>query len=191
MNTHKSSGDITMLKKTMLLLGVTILFAGQLHAQSMSIGPQVGYYKTANADNGSYLAGVAWRLNLIPLFGIEATINYRQEQYDNGALIVRSWPVTVTGMVYIIPIVYGAVGFGWYNLMYDYDQAKLPLVQDQTIQKVGWHFGGGVELPVSSSFKLTGDLRYVFLNYNFDGLPGSSTVQSNFTVITVGILFNL
>jgi hypothetical protein len=73
----------------------------------------------------------------------------------------------------------------------DYDQKKFPLLKDETTQKVGWHFGGGVELPIGSSFKLTGDIRYVFLNYNFEKIPGSKELKSNFYVIMAGLLFNL
>ena len=61
----------------------------------------------------------------------------------------------------------------------------------ETKQQFGWHFGGGVELPLGSVGKLVGDIRYVFLNYNFKSFPGSNDVNSNFYVITAGILFGL
>jgi opacity protein-like surface antigen len=180
-----------MWKKKLMLTTLVALMAAQVNAQSIGLGPQVGYYKARDADKGSYMGGVAWRLKLMPVLGVEASINYRQEKYGNDALTVRSWPVMVTGLIYPLPIFYGAVGAGWYSVTYDYNQDKLPGIKDETTQKVGWHFGGGVELPVGSSFKLTGDIRYVFLNYKFEGIPGSSGLKSNFTVITVGLLFNL
>jgi hypothetical protein len=49
----------------------------------------------------------------------------------------------------------------------------------------------GVEFLVGSNFKLTGDIRYVFLNYNFKEFPGSSDMNSNFYVLTVGFLYSL
>jgi opacity protein-like surface antigen len=180
-----------MWKKTLLLTALATLMAAQVQAQSVSLGPQIGYYKARDADKGSYMVGAAWRLKLMPILGVEASINYRQEKYGNDALTVRSWPVMVTGLIYPLPIVYGAIGAGWYSVTYDYNQSKLPFIKDETTQKVGWHFGGGVELPVGSSFKLTGDVRYVFLNYKFKQFPGSSDMKSNFTVITVGFLYNL
>jgi opacity protein-like surface antigen len=180
-----------MWKKTLLLMGLITLMAAQVNAQSISLGPQVGYYKARDADKGSYMGGVAWRLKLMPVLGVEASINYRQEKYANDALTVRSWPVMVTGLIYPLPIVYAAIGAGWYSLTFDYDQSKYPFLKDETTQKVGWHFGGGVELPVGSNFKLTGDIRYVFLNYDFKQIPGSGDLKSNFTVITVGFLFGL
>jgi len=99
----------------------------------------------------------------------------------------------VTGLIYPLPIVYGAIGAGWYNTTFDYDQSKFPLqaFEDETKQEFGWHFGGGVELPVGSNFKLTADIRYVFLNYDFNEIPGSSHLDSNFYVLTAGFLFGL
>jgi opacity protein-like surface antigen len=180
-----------MWKKTLLLMGLITLMVAQVNAQSISLGPQVGYYRVRDADKGNFMGGVACRLKLIPVLGVEASINYRQEKYANDALTVRSWPVMVTGLIYPLPFVYGAMGAGWYNTTIDYDQCKLPLFKDETTQKVGWHFGGGVELPVGSNFKLTGDIRYVFLNYDFKEIPGSGDLKSNFYVITVGFLFGL
>jgi len=179
-----------MWKKTLLIMGLITLIVAPMKAQSVSLGPQVGYYKVQDAD-GDFMGGVAWRFKFAPMLGLEASINYRQEKYMDDALTVRSWPVMVTGLIYPVPIVYGAIGAGWYNTTFDYDQNKYSFLKDETTQEFGWHFGGGVELPVGSSFKLTGDIRYVFLNYDFKEMPGSSDMKSNFTVITVGLLFNL
>ncbi len=174
-----------------LLAGLFILMAAQVAAQSFGIGPQIGYFKTKDADKGSFMRGAAWRMKLLPVIGVEASIQYRQEEYADGALTVRSWPVMVTGLIYPLPVVYGAVGAGWYSVTSDYDQKKVPILKDDTSHKVGWHFGGGLEVPVVSKIKLTGDIRYVFLNYDFEKVPGSSDMKSNFTVMTVGLLFGL
>ncbi len=48
-----------------------------------------------------------------------------------------------------------------------------------------------MELPLSSSAKLVGDIKYVFLDYDFTNFPGSNGVNSNFYVLTIGLLFNL
>jgi opacity protein-like surface antigen len=178
-----------MWKKTLLLMGLITVLVAQVNAQSFSFGPQLGYYKAQDADQGSLMGGVAWRLKLMPALGAEASINYRQEKYADGALTVRSWPIMVTGLFYPIPMIYGGVGFGWYNVTFDYDQSKIPFIEDETIQKVGWHFGAGVELPAGTKFKLTGDIRYVFLNYDFKEIPGRGDLKSNFYVLTVGLLY--
>jgi opacity protein-like surface antigen len=137
------------------------------------------------------MGGAALRLKMIPFLGFEGSINYRQEKYANGDLTVRGWPVMASGLIYPLPIIYGIVGFGWYNVTLDYDQNKIPFMKDETIQKVGWHFGGGVELPLGPSIKLTGDVRYVFLDYKFKKFPGSGDMKNNLTVFTAGLLFKL
>jgi opacity protein-like surface antigen len=180
-----------MWKRTLLLMGLITFMATQVNAQSISIGPQVGYYKVRDADQGNFMGGVALRLKLLPVIGVEGSINYRQEKYADGAVTVRSWPVMVTGLIYPLPFVYGAMGAGWYNTTIDYDENKLPSIKDETTQKVGWHFGAGVELPVGPSFKLTADVRYVFLDYDFKTIPGRDDLNSNFYVITAGLLFGL
>lgn len=180
-----------MWQKTLLIMGLTILIVTRIDAQSVSLGPQVGYYKAQDADEGSCMGGIVGRFKFIPMLGLEVSINYRQEKYVDNLLTVRSYPVMVTGLIYPLPIIYGAMGIGWYNTTFDYDQDRLPLLKDDTAQKVGWHFGGGVELPVGSNFNLTGDIRYVFLDYDFKGIPGSDELKSNFYVVTVGLLYGL
>ncbi|HEX9934185.1 MAG TPA: outer membrane beta-barrel protein [bacterium] len=178
-----------MFKKLLLVLGLIALTAFQANAQGLYLGPQGGYYKTQDADEGALLGGAALRLKLGAL-GIEGSINYRQEKYANGWVTAKGWPIMATGLLYPLPILYAAVGFGWYNVTLDYDQNKLPSIQDQTMQEVGWHFGGGVELPLGV-IKLTGDVRYVFLDYEFKEWPGSKELKSNFMVFTAGLLFKL
>ncbi|MBN2183904.1 MAG: porin family protein [Candidatus Krumholzibacteriota bacterium] len=180
-----------MLKKLLLVTGLIVLMSAQAGAQSICLGPQIGYYKARGADEGDFMYGGALRVKLMPMIGIEASINYRQEKYGDDAVTVRSWPVMVTGLIYPVPMVYGAMGFGWYNTTIDYDQSLLPILEDNTVQKIGWHFGGGVELPVGENVKLTGDIRYVFLDYDFEAIPGSDDLDSNFYVITAGVLFEL
>ena len=180
-----------MWKKVLLTMGLAVLIAAPVNAQSVSLGPQVGYYRVPDADKGELMFGAAWRFKFTPMFGLEASINYRQEKYADGALTVRSWPVMVTGLIYPVPFVYGAIGAGWYSTTFDYDQNRFLLLNDETTQEFGWHFGGGVELPVGTKFKLTADIRYVFLNYDFKEIPGSDDLESNFYVITAGLLFGL
>jgi opacity protein-like surface antigen len=178
-------------KKILLIVGLAALTAVQANALGIGIGPQVGYFRVQDADQGNFTGGAAVRLKLVPFLGAEASIGYRQEKYVDGLLTVRSWPVMVTGLIYPFPMIYGAMGFGWYNTTIDYDESRLPLLKDETMQKVGWHFGGGVELPLGSSVKLTADIRYVFLNYDFKEIPGHGDMSSNFYVITAGLLFGL
>ena len=163
-----------------------------LEQSGLYLGPQISVYNTPDADNVSFMGGVALRMKLSQYIGFEGSINYRQEEYSGGSVTARSWPVMITGLVFPIPIVYGAFGFGWYNTNLSYNNTKLNLsLTSETQQKIGWHFGGGVEIPVGTSIKLVGDVRYVFLNYDFKEYPGSDHLKANFYVLTVGFMFKL
>lgn len=185
-----------MIKQFVLTLGLFILATLPVLAQSsMSVGPQVGIYKSRDADNMNVMGGAALRLNLQGL-GIEGSVNYREESYDNDHMTVKSLPVMVTGLLYVLPVVYGAVGAGWYNSSIDYAyppgyKGGLGNTSSETKQQFGWHFGGGADLPLGTSARLIGDIRYVFLDYNFTTIPGADGLNSNFYVITAGLLFNL
>jgi len=184
-----------MFKKMLLLIGLIAMMAPQVDAQTktlgISVGPQLGYYKAQDADDGNLMGGLAFRFKSKQIFGFEASINYKHEKYSNNQLAVRSWPIMLTGLVYPVPNIYGEAGVGWYYVTYDYDQNKLPLFKDKTTHEFGWHFGAGVEVPVGEKFKVTGDVRYVFLDYEFEEIPGSDNLNSNFYVITIGLLFAL
>jgi opacity protein-like surface antigen len=182
-----------MLKKALLITGLSILILAPLSAQNLRFGPQIGFQKATDADEGRFMFSGAVRARLMPLLGVEASIGYRQEKFANDALTVRSWPVMVTGLVYPIPIFYGAMGAGWYNTTFDYDQSSFPTqnLKDETTQEFGWHFGAGAELPVGQTSKLTIDFRYVFLNYDFNTIPGSGDIDSNSYIVTAGFLFGL
>ncbi len=186
-----------MFKKKVLVVIAILMVTASINAQGLYVGPQLGWQKASSADAGKVMFGAAARIKLSDALGIEGSINYRQEDYNNGDVTVTSYPVMVTGMFYPISIVYGAIGFGWYNTSFAYSSSLHQLgITDQTEQKVGWHFGAGVELPLSGSVSspntiLTADIRYVFLNYAFQQFPGSDNLKSDFIVITVGLLFSL
>ncbi len=88
---------------------------------SIGFGPQVGFFKSQDADNARVMWGAALRLKLSEALGIEGSVNYREEEYNNGAVKVESWPVMVTGLIYPVPVIYGAIGAGWYNSSADYN----------------------------------------------------------------------
>ncbi|MEJ2634907.1 MAG: hypothetical protein P8184_06405, partial [Calditrichia bacterium] len=128
--------------KNLSFAGVFVLLFlfSSLNAQSLRIGPQIGYQKAQDADKGQVMFGLAARLKVLPMLGAEASINYRQEKYGDGELTIRSWPVMVSGLYYPLPIIYGIVGFGWYNTTFDFSsQLNDAGFADETKQEVGWH----------------------------------------------------
>jgi hypothetical protein len=183
-----------MKRKVAVTLMVWLLAScAEVFAQRAHFGPQVGFYDATDADNSRAMIGLALRLRLSAGFGLEGSVNYRQEDYGGGSVTVRSWPVMITALLYPIPPVYGAIGAGWYNTSFTYHQERYLLFrpEDEKKQEFGWHFGGGLELPVGRNARLIGDIRYVFLNYDFQRVPGSAGLSSDFYVITVGLLFGI
>lgn len=164
---------------------------------SVGIGPQLGMYKVRDVEGFRFMGGAALRIKLSGGLGIEGSINYRAEDYGGdggGSVSVKSWPVMVTGLLYPFPAAYGAIGAGWYNTTMVYNlppgYSGLPYASI-TNQEFGWHFGGGAELSLGPAMKLVGDIRYVFLDYNFENFPGTEGVNSNFYVVSAGLLFGL
>jgi hypothetical protein len=178
-------------KLAILTIFLTAVFASQASGLDWTesrayLGPQFGFYKSADADDTKLLIGGVLRGRIHPALGLEASLSYRNETFHEGRLEVTSWPVMLTGMVYPLPIVYGLMGVGWYNSSFDYLQA-----QDRNEQEFGWHFGGGLEWPVGGNSKFYTDIRYVFLDYEFDAIPGLEDTNSNFYMVSAGLLFGL
>ena len=192
----------TTLRRLIFLLCAIALAATLADAQNsrsrdsqarLGFGPQVGLHSSQSSDAMRVMGGAALRIRLSQALGVEGSINYREDDYLGGAIQTKSWPVMVTGMIYPLPIVYGALGAGWYNTSVDYQvpgQQTPVFLTSESKQEFGWHFGGGVEIPAGPG-SFVGDIRYVFLNYNFQKFPGSDGVKSNFYVLTFGYLFGL
>jgi opacity protein-like surface antigen len=184
-----------MYKKIAYIIIFTIGCAAFSFAQNradihnpVSIGAQVGFQKAADADNGNLMYGALVRVKLTNAVGFEGSINYRQEEYDNNEIKVSNWPVHISGLFYPVEDLYGVVGVGWYNTSIKYS-GSLSGVADKTSQKFGWHFGAGLDIPLSEKAYLFGDFRYVFLNYNFTDVPSGGEISSDFFMINAGLMF--
>ena len=154
----------------------------------VAVGIQGGFQKASDADNGKFMGGGLVRAYLTNAVAFEASINYRQEEYKNGDISVSSWPVQLSGLFYPVEYLYGVVGVGWYNAKIEYS-GELNEIPDQTSQKFGWHFGAGLDIPLSERAFLFGDFRYVFLNYNFKDVPGGGEISSDYFQINAGLMF--
>ena len=181
-----------MFSKVMLVFTGLILISVIANAQEIrnptSIGPHIGWYKSSDADDGSVMLGGAIKMKLTNALGAEGSVDYRAENYRDESIVVRSWPVMLTGLFYPVENIYGAVGVGWYNSEVDYEK-ELDNLPNESMQDFGWHFGAGIEIPLSEALLLNGDFRYTFLDYNFEQVPGSDEINSDIFAITAGLLF--
>jgi len=182
-----------MLRKMLIILFSSLVFAGAAQAQpALAFGPQLGLFKAQDADEGEYMFGGLARLKLSKSLAVQGAINYRQENYNDGQLNLKVWPVSASGLFYVLPFAYGTIGMSWNNTTQEFmvegsDEAG----EKMTSQEVGWHFGGGLELPFGEKAKITADVKYLFINYEFDELPWSKTLNNDGLVISGGLLFFL
>ena len=178
-----------------LLLSICIALPLSVHGQiGVSFGPHVGIQKAQDAEKSNFLVGATMRLRFMSALGAEGNISYRQEDFAANSFTSKSWPVTVTGLLYPLPFLYGGVGAGWYNTTFDFDDATNNAgFEDRTEQEFGWHLAVGLELPASPSIALFGDVRYVFLDYNLKDVPSAvlNDVNADFYSINAGLLFRL
>jgi opacity protein-like surface antigen len=190
--------------KLLLVVLLALFFVTQSDAQyrerstrsesSIGIGPQVGYHRAGDADDGRFMFGAFIRAKLSQAFALEGSINYRQEEYYGGRVEVSNWPVLVSALIYPFPAVYGIAGVGWYFTTVGFDNSTFEQdLDDRTTNPFGFHLGAGLELPLGEMLKLTGDIKYVFLNYDLEdvGDVALNDLNSNFYIISVGLAFGL
>lgn len=135
---------------------------------TFSLGPRVGYLRGRDTDDGTWTVGAQARLRLPGgIIGVEGSIEFHQDEYADGDILVTQYPVQVTGLVFPFgarpekPLQpYGLLGVGWYYTRIDYDSVLL--TDDETDHYFGVHLGVGGELTLGPSTTLSADFRWVF-----------------------------
>ena len=161
-----------------------LLLYSTISAQSFSVGPQIGLFKTVGADKVNVLPGGAVRINFDKL-SIEAAYYSKSETYFNGEMTAKSNPFVLSGIFYVLPMIYGDFGIGWYNTDYNYSDSMAVAfgVKSEKVKDKGYHIGAGAQLEFGPLL-LTGDLRYVFMT-------NSSTVfvKNSYYTLIVGLMY--
>jgi len=174
---------------TILLTGFLIIVAT---TPAIANGPGLGIHYSSvlnqNTDERTDMLGAQLRLRG-RYAGLEGSIDYRNDELG-GNVELKSWPVSASLLIYPIPPVYALAGLGWYNSTIDFPDASL--YDDATTTELGYHLGAGLEVPVSQALSLTGDFRYLFIDYEFDEIPSSvGKVNSDSFTLNAGLLFYL
>ena len=206
---------------TLLLIVIATIPASLAHAQqeyplrtTLGFGARLGYYKSVDADNGSYDAGAMLRFRISEGLGVEATVDYRGEETFNagrwestGADAKVSYvPITVSAMVFLpfgsTLAPYAVGGIGWYHTLIDYHlkAESLPdlieILKNDDNRVMGYHFGLGIEVPASDHLAFHVDYRYVFLGTEIKSIRDISTLDvdtknSDGGSLTVGVMLYL
>ncbi len=170
------------------ILTFTLLIALSCVASAdagLGVGARYSYVHNNDLEDNSSMIGAMVRLRHMMFFGLEGAIDVRKEELNDGSELT-STPITVSAMVYPIPLVYGLAGLGYYR-------TTLKVGDEETTDSpIGYHFGAGVEMPIVPLLKVTGDMRYQFLDYEFKDIPGSvGKVDANGYAISAGLILYL
>ncbi|MDZ7692718.1 MAG: porin family protein [Balneolaceae bacterium] len=195
------------MKKSILFSFAALLLAAPsiMFAQSSSddgaikntigIGPRLGYYKAADADQGNFYGGAQARIRLGPVLGIEGSVDYRAgQEYEVAGQSVTTKFIPITGsLMFFVPISgniapYGLAGVGAYYTIYDFEGTFTD--QNENNFNFGYHLGLGLEFPISSNAALNVDYRYLFLNPD-DNEQSLEDADFSGNVFTVGLMFYL
>lgn len=142
-----------------------IVQEGQKDRASFSLGPVAGYLKSRDADDGTWFGGVQARLRFARILGLEGSITFHRDEYQDGDVEVTRYPVQLSALLFPIPDSpiepYGVVGAGWYYTRVEFDNE---LFDDDTDRAFGWHVGAGLQAELGSRFALFADFRWVFMD---------------------------
>lgn len=171
-----------------LTLIIFLLSTLNFYGQSLSIGPQVGFIKTSDADNSKLMPSVAARLNLLNLT-FEGSVGYKTDEFENGSIKTTSYPILLTAMLGVLPLIHVEAGMGWYKTKLEFSNL-FSNTPSETQSKTGYHVGAGAEIPLGN-LVLTGDVRYVFLDLDFNNISSIAKLKSDYYVLLVGLIFKL
>jgi opacity protein-like surface antigen len=176
-------------KTTSLIVGLfALLWGGHASATGLGVGAHYSFVHNQSTDDNSNMVGAQLRLRGT-VIGVEGAIDYRNDKLGND-IELKSWPISASLLVYPIPSVYALAGLAWYNTTLDFPNNST--YDDNTQSELGYHFGAGVELPLAPKVKLTGDIRWQFIDYEFDEIPSSiGKVDANSYSLNVGFLLYL
>lgn len=163
---------------------LTLSFAATADA-GLGIGARYSYVHNNDLEDNSSMIGAMVRLRHMMFFGLEGAVDIRKEELNDGSEL-RSTPLTASVMIFPIPVVYGLAGLGLYRTTFDVSG------EETTDTQLGYHFGAGVEAPLIPLLKLTGDIRYQFVDYEFEDVAESlGKVEADGYAISAGLILYL
>ena len=209
-----------MMKTIFSLFALLLLAAAPLSAQrtwienTVGVGPRVGWYQSTDADEGALYYGFQARLRWGSNIGLELAMDYRDnELFGAGTVDLRRLraevmyiPVSATLMIFV-PVgswlnPYGMAGVGWYYTIKEYQlmgagSAEIRrLLEDDSNFEPGYHFGLGIELPLTRNVALNFDARYLFLGTEIRSIRDvvnleTETKNSDGIMYSGGLMFYL
>lgn len=168
------------------LVFLLLLLAGLSNAHSAEIVPSVGITRTPDSDENKMSYGLELRQSLAPMVKLGFGASYRNEEYFNGDLNVRTVPVTASVWLAPTPILYVGGGAGAYITTTDYKETFL--IPSESKTEFGAHVGGGMSFPLAPLVSLDFQGRYVFLGQRTNAIT-SGDFDPSFWNASAGIAF--
>jgi len=150
------------------------------------LGGRYAFVTNPDTDESSHMLGVLARARGSAI-GLEAAVDYRNEDFG-GDTDLKTWPATASLLIFPFAPIYGLAGLGLYNTTLDFPDGFE--IDDQTESKLGYHLGAGAEILLNESVSVTGDVRYHFVDYDFEDIPSSvGEVDADAFTVNLGVVF--
>jgi hypothetical protein len=155
------------------------------------IGAHLGVAGAYDADDPTFLMGVAGRVHILPWLGAEASLDFQLKQsFEHNQIHLFQVPFEFTGLFYppvgdspIRP--YGLAGFGF--TITDVSYTGSLSRSDTTDPNLLFFLGFGAEFELDRNIALDANLRFVFAQ----DPPHFSGNSADWIQFTVGVLFKL
>lgn len=168
------------------IAALVVLFMAPTANAGFGVGARYSFVHNNDIKDNSAMFGAMVRLRHAMFFGLEGAIDYRKEEFDNGNEL-RATPLSASLMIFPVPVAYGLAGIALYR-----STLKTTTGAEATDTKLGYHYGVGIEAPILPLLKLTGDIRYQFINYEFENIAESAgKVDANGYAISAGVILYL
>ena len=189
-----------MNRRLQLAGAVAFLVAAQLiaspagaaeRALGLKVGGHAGVSHTGgDIDSDTFIGGGVVRMDFLWLLTGELAIDYKEDSIGDNLGDISTVPIQLSALIRIIPVVYGTVGVGWYNV--DASEDLTDQVEElDDVSDAALHLGLGAEFPVSNRWSVIGDYRYIWLKYDLEDVGDAFSDDAAFYTFTGGLLFRV
>ena len=169
-----------------VLVFLLLLLIGLQTAHAGEIVPSIGFARmTGNTDTPMFY-GVALRGPMAPKLKSELGVSWQHQDAENGAVTLKSMPVTFSVWSTLAPNLYFGGGTGIYYDEVSYKSGLgLPSTKDH---HWAYHVGGGFNMPMSPVTALDLQGRYVFRDAKPTAI-GSGKIDPSGWTAAAGVVF--
>jgi opacity protein-like surface antigen len=189
----RRSGMMAVVMCALTLLPGSVLAEGNVLFEDFSkgvfsLGGRAVYYDPIDGGD-DWRGGAQARWYLSEMFALEASMDYRKNDFGDSS--VRTFPLQLSGLVYLLPgkrlspFVLG--GGGWY-----FTDVDGPGNFEDVQQRFGLHAGGGLQFMLSRHWSVDGSYRFVWLERirSIDASANNTKFQDEGHMVTIGLNYH-